>query len=59
MKTLTLDKPSKLYKDIQSKLKCLYTDLKLTDSKEQKNYIEMEILVLEEFISKTISKGRF
>jgi len=57
--TYTQDKINRIsYKEVQNKLKCLYKDLELCTTKEQKNYLEMEILVQEEFLANILSRGR-
>jgi hypothetical protein len=46
------------YNDLQRKLKRLYKELKLSTTKEETNYFEMEILVTEEYLAHILSKGQ-
>lgn len=57
--TYTQDKIQRnSYLDLQNQLKALYKDLSLSTSKEQRNYLEMEILVREEYLARVIERGR-
>jgi len=46
------------YNELTSRIKELETNLKLAQTPEETNYWGMELLVAEEILEKTISKGR-
>ena len=46
------------YQEITSKIKELRRSLELASTSDEKNYFEMELLVAEEYLERTISRGR-